>query len=141
MTTLRLALAALVLTVTALVGCGGPVQSAVAPGPAIPGLNLSAKWYSQPFGDLQLVQTGANVRGTYEDPRGPDHNGTLRGTIEGDLLHLEWIKPGNPAAALFPQRGKAWLRISRDGRKLAGKWGFETAEDGGEWTAERSSYK
>ena len=124
-----------------LIGCGGTVQTGVKAGPAVPNLNLSGGWYSAEFGDLKVVHDGQRVTGTYQDPRGPDHNGHFRGTILGDLLRLEWIKPGNARAAILPQRGRAWLRISRDGKKLSGRWGYEQSDDdGGLWNAEKSQY-
>ena len=33
---------------------------------------------------------------------------------------------------------RAWLRVSRNGQHLTGRWGFdESDEDGGPWTAEK----
>ncbi len=123
-------------------GCSAaPDKPDIVPGPTIPSLNLSGKWYSREFGDMQLVQQGKAVTGSYEDPRGPDHNGTVRGTIEGDLLRIEWIKAGNAAAAIMPARGRGYLRISRDATKLDGKWGFDDDDSGGgPWRAEKSSF-
>lgn len=125
------------------VGCGGTQERPeVKPGPPIPGLKLSGKWYSQEFGDMQLVHTGKTVTGTYEDPRGPDHNGTVRGEIIGDLVRMEWIKPGNPVAAIMPVRGKGWLRIKKGGGIMEGRWGYDNSDsDGGVWTAEKSIYQ
>ena len=121
--------------------CGAQNQNAVKPGPAIPGLKLSGKWYSQEFGDMILIHAGNTVSGTYEDPRGPDHNGRFRGRIKGDILRLDWVKPGNMDAAIMPRRGKGWLRIGRTGRNMIGRWGFdESNTDGGAWTAEKSAY-
>jgi len=120
-----------------LLACGGSSKSIQA-GEAIPGLKLSGKWFSPEFGDLDIVHAGQNVQGTYADRRGPDHNGRFRGHLKGDLVRLEWIKPGNAAAAIMPRRGRAWLRVSRDGLRLTGRWGFEQSDtDGGPWTAEK----
>jgi hypothetical protein len=139
---------ALVLTFLAfvagpVVGCGGaPDMTEVKPGPPVPGLNLSGKWYSTEFGDMRLVQDDRRVTGTYEDPRGPDHNGRIEARVEGDVLWVEWIKPGNPVAAVFPLRGRAWLRISDEGKKLTGEWGYENNHsNGGEWEAEKSQFQ
>ena len=121
-----------------LVGCGAPQKKAEEPGAPIPGLKLSGKWFSTEFGDLELIQAGKNITGKYADRRGPDHNGRFRGHLKGDLIRLEWIKPGNSVAAVMPRRGRAWLRVSRDGRRLFGRWGFDDSEeDGGPWTAEK----
>ncbi len=129
------------IAIPCLFACGGPPQPKIVPGPGIPGLNLSGKWYSQHFGDMTLAQTGKTVTGKYEDPRGPDHNGTVKGAIEGDLLRLEWIKPGNPLAAILPVRGRAWLRITKKGTYLEGRWGYDVDDTtGGVWVAEKSQY-
>ena len=122
-------------------GCGAPQKQAVQAGPPIPGVSLSGTWYSTEFGDIKLVQSGLQITGTYEDRRGPDHNGNFRGTIQGDLLRLVWVKPGNVMAAIEPRRGRAWLRIARDGKNLSGRWGFDESEDdGGVWNAEKYKY-
>lgn len=126
-----------------LAGCGAaPSQSgSLSPGPAIPGLNLSGRWYSQDFGDMELTQTGPKVMGRYEHPRGPEHNGTIRGDIVGDVLRVEWIQPGDTAAAVFPIKGHAIFRISKDGKHLEGMWGYDEADSGGgTWKAEKSNF-
>lgn len=125
-----------------LPACGGPAPSTLPkPGPPIPGANLNGKWYSDEFGDMQVVQDRQNIRGTYEDPRGPDHNGTFKGVLQGDLIKLDWIKRGNPIAAIPPARGRAWLRVTHGGERMQGKWGYDDSrEDGGKWTAEKSKY-
>ena len=135
----------LVITPALFTGCATTNNAATAlkAGPAIPGLKLSGNWYSQEFGDMKIVHTGKAVSGSYEDPRGPDHNGTFRGQIIGDLVRLEWIKPGNPTAAIMPVRGRAWLRASvKDGvTYLSGMWGYEDNDhNGGPWNAEKSAY-
>ncbi len=125
----------------ALTACGAPQKKQVEAGPPIPGVNLSGAWYSTEFGDIQLVQAGLQVTGKYEDRRGPDHNGHFRGTLQGDLFRLTWVKPGNVRAAIEPRKGRAWLRVSRDGKNLSGRWGFDESEDdGGVWNAEKSKY-
>ena len=133
---------ALVVCLTmSLASCGGPQKKSIKPGPSISGLNLSGSWYSPEFGDMKLVQDGRMVRGTYEHRRGPDHNGRLRGRIIGDIINLDWVQPGNIDAAIMPVKGKAWFRISRSGRKLTGRYGYDQSnDDGGVWTAEKSNY-
>ena len=124
-----------------LTACGGTPKVEIKPGPAIVGVSLSGTWYSREFGDMKVVHAGNQVSGKYEDPRGPDHNGHFRGQLIGDLVRLEWVKPGNARAAIPPNRGRAWLRLSRDGKKMAGMWGFDESEDdGGVWNAEKSQF-
>ncbi|MEE2787417.1 MAG: hypothetical protein VX589_08770 [Myxococcota bacterium] len=130
-----------IASVCSLAACGARNDGAIKAGPAIPNLKLSGKWYSDEFGDMTVVHSGNTVSGTYEDRRGPDHNGRFRGQIKGDILRLNWIKPGNMDAAIMPRRGKAWLRIGRQGRNMIGRWGFDESDtDGGAWTAEKSAY-
>ena len=124
-------------------GCGGGQVSSesLSPGPPIPGLNLSGRWYSQDFGDMELTQTGPKVMGRYEHPRGPEHNGTIRGDVVGDVLRIEWIQPGDTAAAVFPIKGRAAFRIAQDGKSIDGRWGYDLEDSsGGPWKAEKSKY-
>lgn len=142
----RAALAALLIAAVApLAGCGSqPSMTQVTPGPHIPGLKLSGKWYSSEFGDMRLVQDDQRVTGTYEDPRGPDHNGRFEGRVEGDVLWMDWIKPGNTVAAVFPMRGSMWARITvKDGiTRVEGEWGYdENHSNGGSWSAEKSQFQ
>ncbi|MGK0360538.1 MAG: hypothetical protein ACI9U2_002851 [Bradymonadia bacterium] len=134
---IMLAIGALLTT-----ACGGQALSTVPlPGPALQGANLNGAWYSEEFGTMKVVQDGQNIRGSYEDPRGPDHNGTFKGVLQGDLIKLEWIKRGNPIAAIPSSRGRGWLRVRLRGERLEGKWGYdESRDDGGNWTAEKSKY-
>ncbi len=129
------------LLAAVLSGCGGaPVATAgYEPHAAIKGLDLTGRWYSQDFGDLDLVQSGPKLTGKYEHPRGPEHNGTLTGEIEGDVLHLRWVQPGDMAAAIRTVTGRAVFRIRADGLKLKGVWGYNELESGGgEWNADKS---
>ena len=132
-----LALGGLLLT-----ACGGQVASTVPrPGPAVPGANLNGSWYSDEFGNMKIAQDRQNISGSYEDDRGPDHNGSFRGVLQGDLIKLDWIKPGNPLAAIPSARGRAWLRVRLGGERLEGMWGYDDSRDnGGKWTAEKSKY-
>ena len=68
--------------------------------------------------------------------------GRFQGAIQGDLLTLEWVKPGNPVAAIMPVRGKGYLRIIQSGKRLEGRWGYDDSiDDGGKWTAEKSQFQ
>ncbi len=138
MRTLALAFA---LGCAAFAGCGGEQVNQVVPGPAIANLNLTGFWYCTEFGDMRLTQEGKQVSGTWEDRRGKDHNGTVRGTIQGDIIWVNWLKPGNPLAAIQPIQGKGYLRITNGGRELHGMWGFDDSQDdGGPWNAEKSQF-
>lgn len=123
-------------------GCGaattGPTMN---PGRPLPGLNLTGKWYSSEFGDMEITQNKNQVTGRYADPRGPDHNGRIHGRINNDLLEIEWVKAGNPVAAVMPMRGHARLRILDNGCKIDGLWGYNKDwHGGGNWRAEKSQF-
>lgn len=135
-------LALVLLPLVGAVGCGSqPQKPTIKPGPPIPGLQLSGLWYSPEFGDMELVQDGNRVTGTYKHPRGPEHDGTIRGEIVGDLLRVEWIQPGNPSAGVFPLRGRAYFRVLDGGKRLEGRWGYDGDDYfGGPWTAEKSRF-
>lgn len=125
-----------------LLGCASaPAGPTMEPGRPIAGLNLTGKWYSREFGDMKLVQNKNVVTGTYQDPRGPDHNGRVRGRINADVLEIEWIKPGNAVAAIMPMRGKAKMRIVDGGCALKGLWGYDKVwHNGGAWNATKSQF-
>jgi hypothetical protein len=89
---------------------------------------------------MKLKQSNNVIRGTYDGVRGGD-NGTLVGKIEGDVVWVEWVSPGDLESARLPQKGKGWWRITQRGQKLVGKWGQDTSRDnGGSWVADRSEF-
>ena len=125
----------------ALVGCTKEQKPAIVPGPPVPGLNLSGGFDCVHFGFMRLRQTGNTVQGTYDGVRNDGDSGTLRGKIEGDILWVDWVQPGNLEAAQLPKQGKAWLRILNRGAELKGRWGYaESRDDGGDWEATRSEF-
>ncbi|MBV71389.1 MAG: hypothetical protein CMH52_08560 [Myxococcales bacterium] len=129
-----------VLGFLCIVSACGPSKPVIKPGPAIPGINLSGRWFSKDFGEMTIVHAGDAIKGEYADPRGPEHNGGFRGTLIGDLIKLQWIKPGKREAAVMLKRGRAYLRVSARGQKLIGRWGYDDSEDdGGPWRAEKST--
>ena len=122
-------------------GCGGTPKKELIPGPPIPNLNLSGGYDCPQFGFMKLKHVGNQVRGTYEGIRQHDDSGSILGTIEGDLIWLEWNQPGEVDSVILPKKGKGWLRILNGGKLLKGKWGHDLSkENGGEWIAERSEY-
>ena len=121
--------------------CSAPPKNLIKPGPPIRGANLNGGYDCLEFGYIKLRHTGNNVRGTYEGLRNNGDNGTLIGKIEGDIVWLEWVQPGNIDEAILPKRGKGWWRISERGAHLEGQWGHdESKDDGGTWTADRSEF-
>ena len=121
--------------------CSSKPVKQIIPGPAIRGLNLTGSYDCPEFGFMRLRQTGSNVRGSYAGIRGNGDQGTVRGKIEGDILWLDWIQPGNIEHAIGAKTGKGWLRIIKRGEELKGEWGYDQSVDnGGKWTAFRSEF-
>ena len=136
-------LSALTLSVCAvsMSACTKEQKKALVAGPAIPGLNLSGGFDCAQFGFMKLRHTGKLVQGTYEGIRNNGDNGNLRAEVEGDLLWVDWVQPGDLESAILPKQGKGWLRVSPDGHTLTGRWGYgESREDGGAWVATRSEF-
>ena len=129
------------LSVGLCAGCTKGDERLIKPGPSIPGLNLSGGFDCQEFGFMKLRQTGLTLQGTYEGIRKNGDNGTIRGKLEGDLVWFDWIQPGNMDEAVWPKSGKGWLRVSRDGNTLKGRWGYDQDREGaGEITLSRSDF-
>jgi hypothetical protein len=90
---------------------------------------------------MRLRQTGDVVRGTYEGLRKNGDNGTITGKIEGDILWVDWVQPGNLESAILPKKGRGYLRISQRGAHLEGKWGYDQNQtNGGDWVADKSEF-
>ena len=124
-----------------LSACGGASKPKIIPGPSIPGLDLSGGYDCAQFGFIKIKQMGNSIQGSYEGVRRLGDNGTFKGRIEGDLLWIDWIQPGDLNAAILPTHGKGWLRIQNQGQILRGRWGYDDSrEDGGEWLAEKSDF-
>ena len=132
---------AAIIAVSGVFSCSSPPKNLIKPGPSIPGANLSGGYDCLQFGYMRLRQTGNRVRGTYEGLRKNGDNGTVTGKIEGDVVWLEWVQPGNIEEAILPKRGKGWWRISQRGASLKGQWGYDDSKDnGGQWIADRSEF-
>ena len=122
-------------------GCTQKQKKVITPGPPIPNVNLSGGYDCPHFGFMKLRQTKGIVRGSYEGLRRNGDNGTIQGKIDGDILWVDWIQPGNLEAAVLPKKGKGWLRISEGGSRLEGEWGYDESKDnGGVWIATRSEF-
>lgn len=128
-------------SVSGFIGCSAPPKNLIKPGPPVVGLNLSGGYDCIHFGYMKLRHTGNTVRGTFEGVRRNGDNGTLVGKIEGDIVWLDWVQPGDIEQALLPTKGKGYWRISQRGAHIEGKWGYdESRDDGGLWVADRSEF-
>ena len=138
---LSIMMACAFLSLSGLASCSAPPKNLVKPGPPIRGLSLNGGYDCIHFGYMKLRQSGNTVRGTFEGVRRNGDNGTLVGKIEGDIVWLDWVQPGNIEQALLPTKGKGYWRISQRGARLEGKWGYdESRDDGGLWVADRSEF-
>lgn len=126
-----LLLGALVLGAAA---CASP-QTVPQPDPMPAGKSFSGIWYSPQFEHMHLRQSGDQVSGIYTYKQG----GRIEGTVEGNLLVIDWIEPGSKEEARRTMKGKAYLQLvpKDDEAKLVGEWGYnEKTTGGGPWTAE-----
>ena len=124
-----------------MISCSSKPVKVIKAGPGIAGLNLTGGYDCKDFGFMRLRHVGSNVRGTYEGVRGNNDQGTIRGKVEGDILWVDWIQPGNLDHAIAPIKGKGWLRILKRGEELSGEFGYDDSiDDGGKWTAFKSEF-
>jgi hypothetical protein len=76
--------------------------------------------YHSNWEDVQLVQRGKQVSGTYVCCGG----GTIHGTIDGNVIRYRWRQPGGDGHGV-------WVI---EGDHLSGTWGVGAGDsDGGRW--------
>lgn len=134
-----------VAVVLALVwtGCGSSVPEIKA-GNMPEGGNYTGVYFSQQYGEMNLIQNGANVVGEYSSEM---RSGKIQGEVQGDLLRFEWIE----AKAMVSNRaqstkGKGYFRYLVDSSNgqhvLKGEWGLGDQEmGGGPWNAYKQKGK
>jgi hypothetical protein len=80
--------------------------------------------YGTQYGPLRLTRTGAQVRGIYTTEEGLD--GTLTGTVRGNVLTGRWKEPGT--------RGTFRFTLDPDGRSFTGSFASDAEPNEiGEW--------
>lgn len=118
-----------------LFGCAGK-GDVPDPRPMPSEASFEGVWYSPQFEHMYLRQEGDTVRGVYAYKNG----GTLKGTVQGNLLVFEWKDPGSKEQATRSMSGRGYLQLTRnDGGMLVlrGEWGYgEDRSGAGPWTAE-----
>src|SRR5262245_57447046 len=82
-------------------------------GPMPQGASFEGHWDSN-FQRMELRQEGKRVHGIFQY-----REGSLDGTLDGDLLKFRWWQRENK------QTGRGYLQISGDGTHLEGRWGYE----------------
>ncbi|HEY3233564.1 MAG TPA: hypothetical protein VGJ84_02540, partial [Polyangiaceae bacterium] len=88
----------LALPVGALLGCGGgggagqdAKHAQLKPGEMPAGGSWTGVYYDKMYGELHLLQDGANGNGAWRTEAG-DKWGEMHGKIDGDLFRFEWTE-------------------------------------------------
>ncbi|HKP64486.1 MAG TPA: hypothetical protein VJV78_47440 [Polyangiales bacterium] len=134
-----------VAVVLALVwtGCGSSAPEIKA-GNMPEGGNFQGVYFSQQYGEMNLIQNGANVVGEYTSEM---RSGKIQGEVQGDLMRFEWTE----AKAMVSNRaqstkGHGYFRYMVDSSNgqhvLKGEWGLGDQETGGgPWNAYKQKNK
>ncbi len=107
---------------------GQPPTPPMPPQQPKPGASLAGTWQSN-LGGVDFQQDGFKVTGLVHFPNGVE--GRVSATIDGDTLRCKWYVHDN-------HHGEAFLKISPDGRNLAGS--YQSSVDPnfqGEWVLHR----
>lgn len=118
-----MAIRTLLLLVLALFGITPLAESRP---PAAP--SIAQEWdglWKTTYGRMRLVQSGADVRGSYELSAGSK----VEGTVEGDRFTFRYDEE--------TAHGQGWFELAEDGRSFEGKWLEDGTERWRRWTGER----
>ncbi len=103
--------------------------------PMPPGASYTGLWYSN-YDDMQVVQQGDKVSGTFEYKTG----GQISGTLQGGVLIFDWVQTGDLSVGRREVKGKGYWVMGQDGMHFEGKWGYgDSFTDGGKWTGDKAS--
>ena len=128
-----------VLMLSLASACGGSGAGGVTAGPMPEGGSFHGVFQSPEYGEMHLCQTGQMVMGDFQRD---ERRGTLTGTVEGDVLRIQWEQRremviGRPSVT----RGRGFFRLSLDENgdfRFDGEWGHDDAfRGGGGWTGVR----
>lgn len=126
--------------------CGGCGSSApvIKAGSMPEGGEFTGVYFSQQYGQMNLIQNGSSVVGEYESEM---RAGKIQGEVQGDLLRFEW----NEEKAMVSNRaqntkGRGYFRYMIDSGNgqhvLKGEWGLGSSETGGgPWNAYKQKGK
>jgi hypothetical protein len=109
---------------------GNPQAGSSAAAPkhsAAAGTGFAGTW-STNWGDMTLTGSGGSISGTYSHSQG-----SLQGTVEGNVLRFHWSQKGNG------NKGAGKFTLSADGRSFTGSWNYNDDPDkaGSSWTGTR----
>lgn len=110
------------------------------------GGNWSGVYFSQQYGEMNMVQNGSSVVGEFKQEQSM-RSGKIQGEAEGDVLRFEWIeKKGMVSNRPTETRGHGYFRYQIDkgngDHVLKGEWGLgEASSGGGPWIAYKQKNK
>jgi hypothetical protein len=123
-----LLLGILILTCLVSSACSGSLPSAE---PLPPGVTFGGIWDSN-WGQIKLLQQGSHVSGRYKGFR----NGSVSGDLDGNVFIFKWTQMESR------QWGRGYLKMSPDGERLEGRWGYKkNYTNGGRWWATRAAHQ
>ena len=114
-----------------------PSQPAAPGGPSAPaqpaGCTFAGEWSSD-WGEMNMVQNGSSVSGTYTFD-----DGRVTGTVSGKTLTGTWSENADENAYLPPDNaGDVQLNLSDDCNSIEGAWRYGSeGEMSGGWSGER----
>jgi hypothetical protein len=139
---------ALTLPCAALVACKGgkSANSADKMSHEMPeGAEWKGVYYSQTYGNLNLVEDGGEIKGAWRTTAG-EAWGELHGKADGALLKFEWVEHRigmvGPSAN---KKGKGYFvyvrphRETKDPDEIHGQWGLGDSESGNKWDATKQT--
>ena len=142
------------------IGCAAPVrwegvdvssgqQMVLVAGEMPAGGSFTGSYRSPQCGELELLQDGARLGGSFYQSGDRQSVTTLKGTVRGNLAEFSWQERTLSAARSTPLKGSGFFLFDRpaNGRvRLFGRRTFLVAteegitrRDGGPWTAVRTS--
>ncbi len=119
-------------------GCGGSGVN-IPQGPMPQGGSFSGVWHSPQYGEMHMVQTGAQVIGEYTKD---ERRGRIQGTAQGNVLRFEWTEQREMVSGVpVTTRGRGYLVYAIDDARdhvVQGRGGVDNDNNsGGEGNAAR----
>lgn len=139
----------LMLPAVGAVGChgGSGTKSPILKAGEMPeGAAWRGVYYSQIYGNLNLVDEGGEIKGAWRTVAG-DAWGELSGKAEGNLLRFEWVEHRIGMVGPSADRsGRGYFKYVRkatedtkDPDQIEGEWGLGSSESGNAWKATKQN--
>jgi hypothetical protein len=97
--------------------------------------NVDGLWTTSQ-GDARFWQTGNEISGSYL----PEDHGELTGEIHGNVFSGYWIEDKSDRRCPSSKNGRYYwgrVKLTFEGRKFQGKWGYCDADPDRSWTGSR----